>query len=47
MKKSEQLLIRIAPDVKAMLKRLADADGRSMANYLEMLIKRESEEKEG
>jgi predicted HicB family RNase H-like nuclease len=29
---------RIKPSVKAMVERLADADGRSLANYVERLI---------
>lgn len=38
---TERLDIRIAPDLKAQLQAAAEADGRSVSNYIEMLIKRE------
>ena len=38
---TERLDIRISPDLKAQLQAAADADGRSVSNYIEMLIKRE------
>ena len=41
--KTTNINIRIAPTIKAMVEELARADGRSVANYLEMLIKREHE----
>lgn len=39
MAKSERLQIRIAPELKEQLQQLADADGRTVSNYIEMLIK--------
>lgn len=36
--KTAVLNVRIKPSVKAMVERLADADGRSLANYVERLI---------
>ena len=36
--KSDRLQIRIAPDIKAILQQLADAEGRSVSNYIERLI---------
>jgi predicted HicB family RNase H-like nuclease len=36
--KTAVLNVRIKPSVKAMIERLADADGRSLANYIERLI---------
>jgi predicted HicB family RNase H-like nuclease len=36
--KTAVLSVRIKPSVKAMVARLADADGRSLANYVERLI---------
>ena len=38
---TERLDIRIAPDLKAQLQAAAEADGRSVSNYIEMLIKQE------
>jgi hypothetical protein len=32
------LNVRVKPSIKAMVERLADADGRSLANYVERLI---------
>lgn len=37
--KSERLQIRISPELKEQLQRLADADGRTVSNYIEQLIK--------
>ena len=37
--KTERLQIRITPEMKAELQRLAEADGRTVSNYVEMLIK--------
>lgn len=36
--KSDRLQIRITPEIKAMLQQLADAEGRSVSNYIERLI---------
>lgn len=36
---TERLDIRIAPDLKAQLQAAAEADGRSVSNYIEKLIK--------
>jgi predicted HicB family RNase H-like nuclease len=36
--KSAVLNVRIKPSIKAMIERLAEADGRSLANYVERLI---------
>lgn len=41
--KSAVLNVRIKPSVKAMLERLAEADGRSLANYVERLIETAAE----
>ena len=38
MVKSETLVIRISPDLKAALREAASADGRSISNYVLMLI---------
>lgn len=39
MTKTERLQIRITPELKAQLQQMADADGRTVSNYIEMLIK--------
>lgn len=39
MAKTERLQIRISPELKERLQQLADADGRTVSNYIEMLIK--------
>jgi predicted HicB family RNase H-like nuclease len=36
--KTAVLSVRIKPSVKAMVERQAEADGRSLANYVERLI---------
>jgi predicted HicB family RNase H-like nuclease len=36
--KTAVLNVRIRPSIKAIVERLADADGRSLANYVERLI---------
>jgi uncharacterized protein (DUF1778 family) len=36
--KTAVLSVRIKPSTKAMIERLADADGRSLASFLERLI---------
>lgn len=45
MNKTERLQIRITPELKEQLQRLADRDGRTVSNYVEQLIKRELEQK--
>ena len=45
--KTEQLHMRISPELKEQLQKLADADNRSISNYLELLIRKEVEKKEG
>jgi predicted HicB family RNase H-like nuclease len=36
------LYVRVKPEVKAMLTAQADAQGRSMANYLEWLVRQQN-----
>ena len=43
MAKTERLQIRISPELKQQLQRLAEAEGRTVSNYVEQLIKRELE----
>lgn len=43
MTKTERLQIRISPELKQQLQRLAEAEGRTVSNYVEMLIRREIE----
>jgi predicted HicB family RNase H-like nuclease len=45
--KTAVLNVRIKPSVKAMIERLADADGRSLANYIERLIEAAGEAAQG
>lgn len=40
MPKTDQLHIRITPELKAQLQAAADAEHRSLSNYLEHLIRR-------
>lgn len=39
MSKSERLNIRISPELKQQLQRLAEAEGRTVSNYIENLIR--------
>ena len=39
MGKTERLQIRISPELKAQLQALAEAEGRTVSNYVEWLIK--------
>jgi predicted HicB family RNase H-like nuclease len=41
--KTAVLSVRIKPSVKTMVERLADADGRSLASYVERLIEAANE----
>ena len=43
--KTERLQIRVTPELKAQLQKLADADGRNVSNYVELLIKKELQSK--
>jgi predicted DNA-binding protein len=45
MTKTERLQIRISPELKAQLQALAEADGRTLSNYVEQLIKAAVEQK--
>lgn len=47
MTKTERLQIRITPELKDKLQALADAENRTISNYIENLIKREIEKREG
>ena len=39
MAKTDRLVIRITPELKSQLQAAAEADGRSVSNYIEKLIK--------
>ena len=43
MAKTERLQVRLTPELKQQLQRLAEAEGRTVSNYVEQLIKREIE----
>lgn len=43
MAKTDRLYIRITPEMKEALQELAAADGRSLSNYIENLLRREIE----
>jgi len=45
MKKTTPMSFRPDPDLKAELQRLAEADRRSLTNYIEMILVRHVEEK--
>lgn len=45
-KKTERIMIRISPELKAAANKKAEADGRTLSNYLEWLIKNDIREKE-
>ena len=44
--KTERLQIRISPELKAQLQALAEADGRTISNYIEHLIRLQIGKKE-
>lgn len=44
MTKSDRLQIRISPELKATLQKLAEAEGRTLSNYVEQLIKAAAEQ---
>lgn len=39
MTKTERLQIRITPELKAQLQKMAESEGRTVSNYIEQLIK--------
>lgn len=43
MAKTERLQLRVSAEMKEQLEKLAAADGRSVTNYIEQLIRREIE----
>ena len=45
MAKTERLQIRISPELKAQLQALADAENRTISNYIENLIRKDLEKK--
>ena len=45
--KTERLNIRISPELKEQLQALADAEGRTVSNYVERLIMEAVEKKNG
>jgi predicted DNA-binding protein len=47
MNKTERLQIRISPELKEQLQALADAENRTVSNYIENLIKQEIEKARG
>lgn len=47
MNKTERLNIRITHELKEKLQALADAENRSISNYIENLIIKELEKREG
>ena len=46
MTKTERLQVRLTPELKQQLQRLAEAEGRTVSNYVEQLIKRELDKTE-
>ena len=45
MAKTERLQIRITPELKAKLQTKADAENRTISNYIENLIRKDLEKK--
>ena len=45
MSKTERINIRLSPELKEQLQRAADADNRTLTNYIETLIVRALERK--
>ncbi len=43
--KTDRINIRISPELKQQLQALADAENRTISNYIESLIRRELEKK--
>ena len=46
MAKTERIQLRISAETRQQLQQLADAENRSITNYIEWLVKREYEKKE-
>lgn len=46
MTKTERLQLRITPKLKDEIQKLADAENRTITNYIETLLKKEIEKKE-
>lgn len=46
MTKTDRLVIRITPELKSKLQAAAEADGRSVSNYIEMLIRADLKKRE-
>lgn len=44
MAKTERLQLRVSAEMKEQLEKLAAADGRSVTNYIEQLVRREIEQ---
>ena len=43
--KTERIYLRVTPELKSKLQDLADAENRTISNYIENLIKQEIEKK--
>ena len=44
MAKTERLQLRVSAEMKEQLEKLAAADGRTVTNYIEQLVRREIEQ---
>lgn len=44
MNKTDRIQIRVTPEQKEKLQELADADGRTVSNYILMLLQRQIEQ---
>lgn len=42
--KTERLQVRVTPELKSKLQKLADEDGRKISNYIRLLIEKELKE---
>lgn len=42
--KTERLQVRVTPELKTKLQKLADEDGRKISNYIKLLIEKELKE---
>ncbi len=47
MAKTERLQLRVSAEMKEQLEKLAAADGRTVTNYIEQLVRREIEQHKG
>ena len=43
--KTERIYLRVTPELKSKLQDLANAENRTISNYIELLIKKELERK--